>query len=207
MEPLKTNAEAGIIVRIAEDKDIDALFAFYRRAAAEVAKGMDCLPNGSKGSYPPEEMTIGAMRDGFAYIAVDTSGASDYEEEGIPYSPDSMRTVDGVIIGAMLSNHICNEGFRQAAWQKELPDEAVAYWHALRVLECRRGRGTARKIMGTAIRTEKEGGNAAIRFDTVTGNDNAIHLYRDLGFSVPGIYPMYEDDIGQYDSILFEMVF
>ncbi len=183
-----------IKVRSACEKDTAAVLAFFRQASKEVQEGMKCLPNGSKGIYPSEQMILDCMKENRVYIALGS------------YDKDALRTDDGWIVGGMLSNHECNEGFRQAAWQVEAEDQNIAYWHSLRVLKDCQGRGIARKVLNEAIRTEKERGMTVIRFDTVIGNDNAIHLYESMGFKTIGIYPVYEEDIGQHESIMYEMI-
>ena len=182
-----------VIVRLAKKEDSETLLGFFHQAAIEVNEMLTCLPNGSKGIYPSPEMILDILENHKVYIALD-----DTLKEG-------WRTEDGCIIGGMLSNHSYNPGFLQVDWQRKLKDEEVAYWHCLRVLYASHGRGAARQIMSTAIQYEKEAGMNAIRFDTVTGNDNAIHLYDSLGFERRGIYPVYEEDIGWHDNLMFEM--
>ncbi len=182
-----------VIVRLAREEDKEPLLGFFHQAAIEVIETMTCLPNGSKGTYPNPEMILDILANGKVYIALDDTLEDGWHTEG------------GCIVGGMLSNHTYNPGFLQVDWQRKLEDEDVAYWHCLRVLNASQGKGAARQIMSTAIQIEKEAGMSAIRFDTVTGNDNAIHLYDSLGFERRGIYPVFEDDIGWHDSLMYEM--
>ncbi|MCR5230294.1 MAG: GNAT family N-acetyltransferase [Solobacterium sp.] len=187
--------KAPVKVRCAEAADLVPLQKFFRQAAGEVAEGMKCLPNGSKGIYPSAQMIEDAVRHHKVFIALGEN------------LPEEFHTSDGYIMGGMISNHEYNPAFRDVKWNAELKDEDTAYWHCLRVLNACQGRGVARSIITEAIRLEREAGARAVRFDTVIGNDNAIHLYETIGFDNRGIYPVYEEDIGMHESIMYEMIF
>ena len=79
--------KAPVKVRCAEAADLVPLQKFFRQAAGEVAEGMKCLPNGSKGIYPSAQMIEDAVRHHKVFIALGEN------------LPEEFHTSDGYIMG------------------------------------------------------------------------------------------------------------
>ncbi len=113
-----------------------------------------------KDIYPDPEFMEGSIRNGEMYLAVE----------------------DGGIVGAMVVNHECNDGYEAVRWQIEAEKAEVVLIHALGIHPRYFRRGFGRAMVQKVIDLARESGMRAIRLDVLDGNYPAEKLYKGFGF-------------------------
>lgn len=169
-----------MIIRKAKPDEYEAVRDFYHLLIDEIAN----LPYGAgwkKDIYPSREMLRGAIDAGELYVA-----------DG------------GRIIGAMVVNHECNEGYREFDWPTKAEDSEVLLIHALGVRPAYSGKGVAKDMVRLVIDKGRSEGMKAIRLDVLKGNLPAEKLYSGLGFRYLHTLNMFYEDTGWTDYELYE---
>ena len=115
-------------IKQAKQDQYEDVRSFYHSLIDAIAE----LPYGAgwkKDIYPSKEMLMDAIEAGELYIATD----------------------DNAIIGAMVVNHECNEGYRQYDWPTKADDSEVTLIHALGVHPAHSGKGVAKQLVKFVI--------------------------------------------------------
>ena len=113
-------------------------------------------------------------------------------------------TEEGSVIGAMVVNHQCNEGYKEFDWPTKAEDAEVTVIHALGVDPAYSGKGVAKAMVRFVIDTARENGQKVIRLDVLKGNLPAEKLYEGLGFVHQHTLKMFYADTGWTDYELYE---
>lgn len=93
---------------------------------------------------------------------------------------------DGVLVGAVGTDHDLGHDYEGVAWLADVPDELVCVIHLLVVRMGERGRGLSRAILRACLAGAAERGMRTARLDATANNAPAIALYRSEGFMVVG---------------------
>lgn len=201
-----------ISIRAAAQDEFDNVRAFYH-AVTDGLKNAQYGPGWKKDIYPTPEELRAALVDGSLYIAealkpMTVSEASSVKpEEGKPASVSESAGTDsgaGRIIAAMVINHSSNEAYRNVRWPEQLAPEEYLVIHMLGVHPGFNRQGIAKEMVRFAIDTARKDGLRAIRLDVLNGNIPAEQLYLGLGFSYVETVPMYYDDTGWTDYMVYE---
>ena len=104
----------------------------------------------------------------------------------------------------MILNHECNESYRKFPWQTEAEDTEILVIHALGVHPDFARQGFAKELVREAIRIASEVGMKALRLDVLEGNLPAERLYPGMGFRYVGTLPMFYEDTGWKNFLLYE---
>ena len=110
------------------------------------------------------------------------------------------------IVGAMVLNHQCNEGYSKFQWQTEAAEDEILVIHALGVHPAYSGKGYAKEMVNKAFEVGACTHQKAIRLDVLAGNVPAEKLYTGLGFKYMDTLNMYYEDTGWTDYKLYEYV-
>ncbi len=112
----------------------------------------------------------------------------------------------GRIAGAMVLNHENNESYPGDVWQIAATPAEILVIHALGVHPDFERRGYGRALVGRAAELARASGSKALRLDVLAGNTAAERLYERCGFCRRITLPMYYEDTGWTDFILYELV-
>ncbi len=157
--------------------------SFYWRIIEEM-RHTPYAPGWEEGVYPSDAFLRAAISAGELYILRD--GES--------------------LVGAMVLNHTCTEGYEVIPWQVDAPPEEVTVIHTLGVLPERQRQGLAARLVAEAIQIARKHRQRAIRLDVLGSNLPAQRLYTGLGFRYRGTVPLYYEDTGRTDFLLYEYV-
>ena len=141
------------------------------------------LPGWQKGIYPTDEFLRESLDRGELFVL----------------------ERNGQLVGAMVVNHQCNEGYAQARWAVDAQLEEISVIHALGVLPACHGQGLAKELTLAAVRMARERGQRAVRLDVLGTNLAAKRLYEGLGFQFRKALQMYYDDTGWTEYLLYEL--
>ena len=111
---------------------------------------------------------------------------------------------DGMIIGAMVLNHLHNDEYRKIRWPVQADDSEVLVIHALGVRPSHRGKGCAKQMVHFAIDYAIGKQQKAVRIDVLKGNQAAKRLYSGMGFRYIQTLRMFYEDTGWTDFELCE---
>ncbi len=112
--------------------------------------------------------------------------------------------IDGETVSAMIVNGEFNDGYKDVKWGTELDSSELLVIHALTSHPDHSGKGIATKMVQKAIELGKSTNAKAIRLDVLSGNYPAERLYRKLGFKYVDTVPMFYENTGLTDFLLFE---
>ena len=116
-------------------------------------------------------------------------------------------TDEGEIATAMVVDHECAPGYEKAPWHEpDAPLEEVGIVHAVATRPQFHGQGFARQLVNAAIELSREAGLRALRLDTLQTNVRGQGLYDTCGFTNLGIFPIFYDDLGTIDLVMYEYV-
>ena len=170
-----------MIIKKADLDQYPAVRALYHSLIDAIAE----IPNTvgwKKDIYPSPEFLTDSIRKGELFIV----------EE------------DGEIVGAMIMNHDCNEGYRAFQWPTEAEPEEISVIHALGVHPRHARKGYAKEMVEYAIKTAREDHQKVIRLDVLKGNVPAEKLYSGLGFQCLHTLTMFYEDTGWKEFELYE---
>lgn len=113
---------------------------------------------------------------------------------------------DGQIACAAVVNHEQAPGYEQVPWAVEAPLEELGVLHSVATRPAYHGRGFATRLMEGVIQGSREDGLRALRLDTFTTNNRSQGLYAKTGFANRGTWPVFYEDLGTVDLVMFEYV-
>ncbi len=173
-------------IRKAITEDYECVRQFYHQMIDDM-QSMTYRPGWQKEVYPSNEMLREALERGELYVG---------EVEGLGKR----------IVSAMVVNHEYNASYENYKWQTNAAKDEILVIHALGVSPACMGRGYAKAMVGYVINMGRQTGQKAIRLDVLKGNVPAEHLYPAMGFTYLHTLPMYYEDTGWTDFLLYEKV-
>ena len=108
------------------------------------------------------------------------------------------------IAAAMVLNQACNDAYQAASWQSGIRHEDCLVIHMLGVHREFAGMGYAKDMVRYAIGHARSAGMKAVRLDVLKGNLPAERLYESLGFVYADTVPMFYEDTGWTEFLLYE---
>lgn len=141
-------------------------------------------PAWEKGVYPAEDWLQASIAQGELYLLLEGDA----------------------ILGALVMNHQCTDGYQQVAWGIDAAPEQVSVIHALGTMPTHQGRGLGKRLVQEAIDTARRCGQAAIRLDVLGGNVPAMKLYESMGFVYKQTLQLFYEDTGLTDFLLYELI-
>lgn len=170
-------------IELATASEFEAVRAFYWKLIDNM-QGSPYLPGWEKGVYPADDFLRKSLEKHSLYVMKE----------------------EGRIIGSMVLNHECNEGYLGTRWAADAAENQVTVVHALGVLPGCQGRGCARRMVAEAARIAREHHQKAVRLDVLNGNLPALRLYEKCGFQYRRTVTMFYEDTGWTDYLLYELV-
>jgi len=153
-----TSPASPLALRVATERDVDAVFALYRACtAALLARGIRQWDD----HYPARATAADAAARGDLYLLVD----------------------DATTVGAVVLNDIPAPEYAPIVWRCPPPALII---HALVIDPAHQARGLGRAAMACCEAFARAGGFATIRLDAYPGNPAAIALYERLGYQRRG---------------------
>lgn len=171
-------------VRKATHGETDAVLSFYSTMIDEM-KGTDFDILWKHDVHPTNESLIDAIENGQLYIGIAS---------------------DGCIACGAVVNHEQAPGYEDVPWAIAASVQEVGILHSVATLPAYHGRGFATKLMEGIINTSREEGLLALRLDTFMSNNRAQGLYAKSGFTNLGHWPIFYEDLGTIDLVMFEYV-
>lgn len=165
-----------------------------------------------RGQYETVRMLYHSLIDGMLSSPYDIGWKKDiypapkFLKESIEKGELYLCTEDAHIVGAMVVNHQCNDGYRKIQWQTEAAEDEVLVIHALGVLPEYSGKGYAKAMVRKVFELGASSRQKAIRLDVLAGNVPAEKLYTGLGFRYMDTLQMYYEDTGWTDYEVYEYV-
>lgn len=132
--------------------------------------------------------------------------APDFLKDSIENGELYICTEDNQMVGAMVLNHQCNDGYSKFQWQTEASADEILIIHALGVHPAHSGKGYAKAMVKKAFEVAANTSQKALRLDVLGGNVPAERLYTGLGFRYMDTLQMYYEDTGWTDYELYEYV-
>lgn len=184
-----------ITLRKAQIHEYDAVRSFYHRLI-DMMEDAVYKPAWEKDVYPANQYMKDAIAAEQLYVGFlkDNHSADGYAGTG---------TAEDIIC-AMVINNECNDSYADADWQIDALPEEVTVIHTLGVLPSHFGKGIATEMVRFVIDGAKAAGQKAVRLDVLAGNLPAERLYSDVGFKHITTIPMFYEDTGWTDFLLYE---
>lgn len=170
----------SLTLRKARPEDYPLVRAFYHDVIDRMEKAQ-YSPAWQKGIYPSD-----------AYLAELTARGEIY-----------LGYLDQTPVAAMALNHNCNESYAAAPWRVNAAPHEISVIHLLCVHPLYARRGLAKQLVKQAIILSS--GSKCIRLDVLAGNLPALRLYEHMGFEHIVTLPMYYEDTGWTDFLLYEL--
>lgn len=172
-----------MVFRLAEEKEFEKVRSLYWEII-DWMEDAEYKPGWIKGVYPADDYLQAALASRTLYV-LDSGPA---------------------LAAAMILNHACTDGYENVPWGTEAAEEEITVIHALGVLPSRQGQGLAKRLVAEAVRTAGEQGQKAIRLDVLGSNLSAQRLYTKMGFQYRGTVPLYYEDTGRTDFLMYEYI-
>jgi ribosomal protein S18 acetylase RimI-like enzyme len=134
----------------------------------------------------------------------DVYPARKFIQESIEQGELSIAIIDNKIVGAMVMNHNCADGYNNVHWKIKANKNDVIVIHALGISLKHQGQGIAKKMVTYAIDTCKEKSIKAIRLDVLASNKPAQKLYTLMGFVYIDTIQLFYEDTGLTYFLLYE---
>ena len=176
-----TRAEAGLTIRPAHIGDAPAVCVFYEALCAAL-KDRPGNPRWQWGLYPSAAWADEAIAAGTMHIALR----------------------DGIVVSAMLLNHLRNPRYDAFPWPEALTEDRYLVLHTLAVADAYAGQGVGTAMLRYAQQLTAAAGLRAIRLDVLLGNRPAERLYAAAGFTLLGSIAMEYAGCGMITAELFE---
>ena len=170
-------------IKLAKLVDFENVMQFYYDLI-ESMQNAEYRPGWEKDIYPTRLFIRDAIAKNELYIAI----------------------IDEKIIGSMVMNHDCADGYSKIKWEISADKNRIVIIHALGVSSHHQGKGIARKMVGFAIENCKNNGIKAIRLDVLVSNIPAQKLYSAMGFIYKGTIQLFYEDTGLTDFYIYELV-
>lgn len=170
-----------ITIRKARENEYDKVLSFYYELI-DLMQHEEYTPGWKKGIYPADDYIKESIRKGELYIGL----------------------IDESIYAAMIVNHEYNEGYEKIKWLIETTKEETLIIHALGVISTMKNKGLAKELVEYVINLAKENRIKNIRLDVLEGNIPAEKLYTKKGFTYITTTPMYYEDTGWVNYMLYE---
>lgn len=170
-----------IHIREAKDFEYDKVKEFYH-AVTDTLQGAQYTPGWIKGVYP----------------------SYDYLKDSIEKKELWIGILDDRIVSAMIVNHDGNESYANAEWTAKADPGQITVIHALGVRSDYSRKGIAKAMVTRVIAEAGKAGQKAVRLDVLKGNLPAERLYTGIGFRYIDTIPMYYEDTGWTDYLLYE---
>jgi len=170
-------------IREAKPAEFDGVMAFYYDLI-DAMREAEYHPAWEKDIYPTRQFLYDSIVCGELFIA----------------------EIDDAIIGAMVINHDCAQGYDKVAWQIDADRDQVAVIHILAVSARHQGQGLAKEMVAWANESSRRKGMKAIRLDVLLPNKPAHKLYISMGFAYIDTIQLFYEDTGLTDFLLYELV-
>lgn len=167
--------------RIAEINDFEDVRNFYYKLIDDM-ESSPYHPMWKKNIYPSEDMLKDAILKQELYIL----------------------TKESRIIGSMIMNGECIDGYASVPWKIKASSAEIAIIHAFGVTPEMHGKGCAKIMVDEAIKIAKTNGIKAVRLDALMHNIPAQKFYSKAGFSHVATVKMYYEDTGWKDFLMYE---
>ncbi len=159
-------------IRQGEEKDIDAIDAFYRLVIADLNAHTN-YPGWQADVHPSRAEAAEAIRSGTLYLA---------EEEQL--------------IGTMIVDHTAEAAFFDAPWRVTGARSGCFVIHSLAIDPKRKRQGLGQTFLSFAEALAKRENGLALRVSILQGNSPAVGLFRQAGFSYVGTVSLGHEDLG-----------
>lgn len=170
-----------LAIRAARADEFEKVRGFYHRLI-DMMEGLEFHPRWEKGVYPSDAFMRSSIERGELYLGL----------------------LGGDTAAAMAINGEGAEGYGGAPWGVRAADGEFSVIHALGVLPVYHGRGFARELVAAAKGVARGLGHKALRLDVLNGNLPAVRLYESEGFRFVSRVPLFYEDTGLTDFLLYE---
>lgn len=172
----------ALTIEQARVTDFHEVKELYRRIIDGFA-GTECSPGWVLDVYPDDALFQGFLERNEFFVAY----------------------VDGNPAAAMTVNRSCSDGYEQLEWPTNAAPDEVSVVHLLGVDPAFQGQGLAKKLVSFAADFARDRGDKALRLDALAENGPACMLYKRCGFAEIGTVPLFYEDTGLVDYVLYEM--
>jgi len=167
--------------RMAAREDFENVMQFYYDLI-DAMRNIEYCPKWEKDIYPTRQLIQASIEQNELAISL----------------------IDGIIAGAMVINQEVAEGYDQLPWRVDAAKDQVMVIHALGISIRHQGKGIGKKMVEFAINLCREKDMKVIRLDVLAANIPAQKLYMSMGFEYIGTIPLFYEDTGLTDFLLYE---
>ncbi len=171
----------GLAIRAAALEDYPAVKALYD-AIIDVQQYAQYSAEWQKDRYPDETFLKAAIVGGELYVGVH----------------------EGAIVAGMVCNHACNDGYWEAKWPTAAAPDEMMVLHLLGVHPSAARKGFGQGMVRAALALAGGMNCKAVRLDVIGGNLAAAWLYEKIGFQRVTTLPLYYEDTGWREFMLYE---
>lgn len=172
---------AGRHIRLAGERDIDAVAAIYDKITAREAAGLGCT-GWKPGIYPARDTAENACADRELYVLEQ----------------------DGVILATARLNGVQDPAYAFCRWQEDAPVDKVFVLHTLAVDPDWAGQGLGREFLLYYEAMARAEGKPYLRLDTNVINRPARTFYASHGYREAGIVPCEFNGLPNIDLVCLE---
>lgn len=140
-------------------------------------------PAWQKGIYPSDEYLSALLADGQLWLG---------------FLADAPAA-------AMVFNHSCSERYASAPWQVQAAPQETGVLHLLCVHPLHARKGYAKQLVRHAVSLAQGLRCKCIRLDVLADNLPALRLYEGEGFRRIATLPLFYEDTGLTDFVLYEL--
>ena len=174
-----------LTIRRTTSADIDAVMDFYTKMIDEMV-GTDFDIMWKHDVHPSHAFIRESTEKGYTIVGI---------------------TDEGEIATSLIIDHDPAPGYEKAPWHDpDAPLDKVGIMHAVATRPHHHGKGYARQLVNAAIELSREAGLKALRLDTLQTNVRGQGLYDTCNFTRVGTFPIYYEDLGTIDLVMYEYV-
>ena len=128
----------------------------------------------------------------------------EYLEEAILQKELYLATIGDELISSMILNQKPSKGYDEAHWPTDAEKQEVLIIHLLALHPYEQGKSYAQAMVRFAFEKAKEMKCKVIRLDILAKNIPSAKLYEKMGFRKVVSMPLFYEDTGLTDFVLYE---
>lgn len=171
----------GIIIRKAEEKDLEAVGRIYENILTEEEQGRACI-GWERGVYPTRQTAEAALVRGDLFV----------------------EEAEGRVVGTAIINRVQVDVYAEVPWKYPARDEEVMVLHTLVIDPAAKGQGCGQAFVKFYEDYARNAGSLCLRMDTNAKNGNARRFYKKLGYREVGIVPCVFNGIAGVNLVMLE---
>ncbi len=128
----------------------------------------------------------------------------EYLKDAIRKTELYIGTIGNELISSMILNQKTSDGYDKVSWPTDAENQDILVIHLLALCPNHIGKGYAQAMVRFAFEKAKEMKCKVIRLDILAKNTPSAKLYEKMGFHRIASIPLFYEDTGLTDFVLYE---